>query len=226
MNTIVLRAENVSYFYKNRYQVVEAVKDVTLSFERGKVYAIVGSSGSGKTTFLSLLGGLDSPTNGEIYYGDESVRSMNKEVYRRTKTCFIYQNYNLFPMLNSIENVSFPLWLAGNKNKKAEKLAKDALSKVDLGDSFYRRLPRQLSGGQQQRVAIARALVTGAGVILADEPTGNLDSVNGTQVFNLLKKLAKEQDTTVIIATHDNEMADLCDVKIEIKDGAVVNNAV
>ncbi len=218
----VLKVENVSYFYKNKYQTVEAVKNVSLAFEAGKIYALVGASGSGKTTLLSLLGGLDNPTKGEIFFDDESLKKMNKELYRRTKSCFIYQNFNLFPMLNSVENVAFPLWLAGAKTKEAEQVARQALGKVDLDDSFYKRLPRQLSGGQQQRVAIARALVTGAEVLLADEPTGNLDSANGKQVFDILKKLAKEEGRAVIIATHDMELANWCDEKIEIKDGAVV----
>lgn len=215
----LLRAEHVSYHYRNKYQVVEAIKDFSFSFETKKVYAIVGSSGSGKSTLLSLLAGLDIPSSGEVFFRGEALRSMNREEYRRRFVTTIYQNFNLFPMLTSVENVLFPLWIARVSKEEATRRTVDALRAVGLEEKLDRRLPRQLSGGQQQRVAIARSLVSDSSMILADEPTGNLDTENGMQIFELLRKLSMTYDQTIIIATHDSDLAQRADSVIRLKDG-------
>src|SRR5690554_5050909 len=199
----ILTLNNVSYTYSNRYQQVEAVKDVTWTFELGQVYAIVGKSGSGKTTLLSLLAGLDLPTSGQVVYQDKPTSTLNRDKYRREEIAVIYQAYNLFPLLTALENVMYPLELRGVKSKEAKTLAAEKIKSVGLTEKVFKRYPAMLSGGEQQRIAIARALVAQPKVILADEPTGNLDIENGANIVNILKNLAHEQNRCVIIVTHD-----------------------
>ncbi|NLB61401.1 MAG: ABC transporter ATP-binding protein [Clostridiales bacterium] len=217
----ILKLNDVSYTYRNRYQHVDAVKNVSFEFERGKLYAIVGKSGSGKTTLLSMIAGLDVPTNGEVVFGDKSTAKLNRDMYRRQDVAVIYQNFNLFPLLTVLENVTYPLELCGVRGKEAKKRAKEKIATVGLPDTVHRRFPSMLSGGEQQRVAIARALVSSARIILADEPTGNLDTENGNNIIQILSELAHKQGYCVIIVTHDMSIAEKSDVILSMRDGAV-----
>lgn len=220
---LALQAENLNYSYTTKYQSVHAVKDVSLSLEQGKMYALIGKSGCGKTTLLSLLAGLEKPNGGKIFVGGKDLSQMDLDTYRRTGVSIVYQTFNLFPLLNVIENVMFPLLLCGMKRKEAEAKSAEMLKKVGLDETYHRRLPRMLSGGEQQRVSIARALGTGAELILADEPTGNLDGENSKQVVDLLSRLAKEEQKTVLIVTHDMAVADVADAVIQMDSGRIVS---
>lgn len=219
----ILKAEEVSYVYKSKYQTVEAVSDVSCTFDTGKVYAIVGHSGSGKSTFLSLLAGLDLPTEGEIYLEDKPMSTLDRDKYRRNTASVVYQSFNLFPLLTALENVAYPMELNGISAKEAREKAKELISKVGLEERIYNQLPLMMSGGEQQRVAIARALAVGGKILLADEPTGNLDTTNGNIVVELLRKLAHNEGYTVIIITHDMSIADRADVVYTMKDGKLTN---
>lgn len=219
----ILKAEEVSYVYKSKYQTVEAVSDVSCTFDTGKVYAIVGHSGSGKTTFLSLLAGLDLPTKGEIYLEDKPMSTLDRDKYRRNTASVVYQSFNLFPLLTALENVAYPMELNGISAKEAREKAKELISKVGLEERIYNQLPLMMSGGEQQRVAIARALAVGGKILLADEPTGNLDTTNGNIVVELLRKLAHDEGYAVIIITHDMSIADRADVVYTMKDGKLTN---
>ena len=220
-----LRAEKVSYTYQSKYQKVQALKEVSCDFETGKFYAIIGPSGSGKTTLLSMLAGLGTPTDGEIYAGEkqESIRSVGSERHRRENVTVIYQAFNLFPNLSITENVMYPMQISGSTVDDAKARATALLEAVGLGDVDGRKLPAMLSGGQQQRVAIARSLASNARVILADEPTGNLDSESGSVVITLLKKLVHEQDYCVIIVTHDLGIAAQADKVYRMLDGKLMD---
>lgn len=215
----ILEVKNVSYIYESKYQNVEAVKSVNLNIEQGKVYAIIGKSGSGKTTLLSLMAGLSLPTDGTILYDGESLEKMNLEKYRRDKTSVIYQTYNLFPLMTVLENVIYPMELKGIKYSEAKALAEKHIKSVGLSEDHYMRFPNMLSGGERQRVAIARALSTGSKLMLADEPTGNLDAANGDIVVKLLKNLAHQDNIAVVIVTHDLTIAEKSDVVLSMKDG-------
>ena len=219
----ILKAEEVSYVYKSKYQTVEAVSDVSCTFDTGKVYAIVGHSGSGKSTFLSLLAGLDLPTEGEIYLEDKPMSTLDRDKYRRNTASVVYQSLNLFPLLTALENVAYPMELNGISAKEAREKAKELISKVGLEERIYNQLPLMMSGGEQQRVAIARALAVGGKILLADEPTGNLDTTNGNIVVELLRKLAHDEGYAVIIITHDMSIADRADVVYTMKDGKLTN---
>lgn len=215
----VLTVKEVTYIYKSKYQSVEAVSNVSCTFETGKMYAIVGHSGSGKTTLLSLLAGLDMPTSGEIYVEDTPMSTLNRDRYRRETASVVYQSFNLFPLLTALENVAYPLELHGIPIKEAREKAKELIASVGLEERICNQLPQMMSGGQQQRVAVARALATNGRILLADEPTGNLDTVNGTLIIDLLEKLAHEKGYAVIIITHDLGIADRADVVYTMKDG-------
>lgn len=215
----ILKAKEVSYIYKSKYQMVEAVSNVSCTFDTGKVYAIVGHSGSGKSTLLSLLAGLDLPTKGEIYLEDKPMSTLDRDRYRREIASVVYQSFNLFPLLTALENVAYPMELKGVSAKEAREKAKELISKVGLEERIYNQLPLMMSGGEQQRVAIARALAVGGKILLADEPTGNLDTANGNIVVELLGKLAHEQGYAVIIITHDMGIANRADVVYTMKDG-------
>lgn len=214
--------KNVSYSYQGKYQTVRAVKGVSFDFEPGKLYAIVGSSGSGKTTLMSLMAGLDLPTEGEILVEGKSTRDWNRNTMRRERVSVIYQNYNLFPLLTVAENIQYPLKLNHMDRKKARELGIRMRERVGLPKEYDNRLPKQLSGGEQQRVAIARTLAQGCKIILADEPTGNLDSANTDNIVQILKGLAHEDACTVIIVTHDSAVAKQADVVLNMKDGCWV----
>ena len=214
-----LQVNDVSFVYQSKYQQVRALDHVTCTFEPGKFYAIVGHSGSGKTTLLSMLAALGQPTEGEILTGGEPVSKLGAERHRRENVSVIYQSFNLFPTLNLLENVLYPMQINGLSGKAARDRALRLLAAVGLGDVDPRKLPAMLSGGQQQRVAIARALASDARVILADEPTGNLDSENSKMVIDLLRRLVDEEHYCVIVVTHDMDIAARADVVYRMKDG-------
>lgn len=212
--------KNVSYSYKGKYQTVRAVNDVSYEFEAGKCYAIVGKSGSGKTTLLSLMAGLDLPTEGAVIVDGKTTKEWNRNRMRREAVSVIYQNYNLFPLLTVQENIMYSLDLRKTPKKEAVELAVKMRERVELSPAYDKRLPAHLSGGEQQRVAIARTLAQGCKIILADEPTGNLDSANTANIVEILRSLAHDDGCTVIIVTHDPAVAEKADVVLRMKDGA------
>ena len=218
----ILTATDVIYEYRNAYQTVRAVNGVSCEFEQGLVYAIVGSSGSGKTTFLSLLAGLDVPTSGTIALDGQSTAELDRDEYRLNHVSVIYQNFNLFQHLTVLENAAYPLYVRKVGGKEADAVAREKLLQVGLKEDQFKRLPNMLSGGEQQRVAIARALASGSEIILADEPTGNLDSTNSRNIVEILHRLAHENDRCVIIVTHDPAVAETADVVLNMKDGILV----
>lgn len=213
--------KNVSYSYRGKYQTVRAVDGVSYDFEPGKLYAIIGKSGSGKTTLMSLMAGLDLPTEGEIFVDGKSTREWDRNALRRDGVSVIYQNYNLFPLLTVTENIQYPLHLKKMKKPEARALAKEVRERVELPESYDNRLPAHLSGGEQQRVAIARTLAQGCKIILADEPTGNLDTANTANIVAILKDLAHTDGCTVIIVTHDPAVAEEADTVLQMKDGSI-----
>ena len=217
----ILRAEHVSYSYQSKYQKVDAVKDVSCVFEKGKFYVIVGESGSGKSTFLSLLAGLDQPCEGTIYVEGEPLCDMDRDAYRLNRAAVVYQAFHLFPLLTAQENVMLPLEFKKMHKKEAVRQAQRLLQRVGLESRIYRQFPKMMSGGEQQRVAIARAVAAGGEIILADEPTGNLDSGNEENVVALLKELAHEDGYTVIVITHNQRVADETDHVFRMKDGSM-----
>lgn len=211
--------KDVCYRYQGKYQTVQAVNGISYDFESGKLYAIIGKSGSGKTTLLSLMAGLDLPTSGDILINGVSTRDWNRSKMRREAVSVIYQNYNLFPLLTVEENIQYPLTLKKMPSKEALALAHEMRERVELPAAYDKRLPNHLSGGEQQRVAIARTLAQGSKILLADEPTGNLDSTNTRNIVEILRKLAHEEDSTVIVVTHDNSVAEQADVVLRMLDG-------
>lgn len=217
---MTISLNNVSYSYRGKFQTVKAVEGVSYDFEPGKCYAIIGKSGSGKTTLLSLMAGLDLPTAGEIMIDGKSTRDWNRNRLRRDAVSVIYQNYNLFPLLTVQENIRYPLDLKKVPKKEAARLSREVRERVELPASYDKRLPSHLSGGEQQRVAIARTLAQGCKIVLADEPTGNLDSTNTHNIVQILRGLAHNDGCTVIIVTHDPAVAEQADVVLQMKDGA------
>ena len=215
MNKLTL--ENVSYAYKGAER--KALNDISVEFQGGKVYAVIGPSGSGKTTLLSILAGLDIPTEGEVFINNTKLSTLDLDQYRREQVSMIFQAFHLFPMLNVVENVSFPMELNGVERAEARTRAKVFLNSVGITDEKHRRFPSNLSGGEQQRVAIARTMASGARVILADEPTGNLDKENGQNIVDILKVLAHENGYCVIIVTHDPAIAKQADQVYAMDDG-------
>ena len=221
MDTI-LELNEVSYIYKGKHNNVQALTDVSAGFERGKVYAITGKSGSGKTTMLSLMVGLDKPTSGDIRYEGESLSNINLDQYRKYNVSVVYQDFHLFPSLNALENVAYPLELQKVKAKIAREKAAELLDTMDLESHCHKHYPNMLSGGERQRVAIARALASNPKIIFADEPTGNLDSENSGRIIEILCNLAHKENYCVIIVTHDKEIADTADKILILKDGHIV----
>lgn len=220
MGTII-EAEKIGYVYQTKYQKTKALSEVTCSFEQGKVYAITGKSGSGKSTFLSLLAGLDLPTEGNLFIDGKDIRDLDRDEYRMKRASVIYQAFHLFPLLTVLENVMFPMQLQHLSKKEAKERAQEFLEKVGLPDTLYGKMPNMISGGEQQRVAIARAMASGGQILLADEPTGNLDSQNENVIVELLCKLAHEEDYVVIIVTHNEKVAMEADVVYGMLDGAL-----
>lgn len=212
-----LKLEKVSYQYKRGDRKV--VNAVSCLFEGGKLNAVVGPSGSGKTTLLSLLAGLDQPTQGQICIDDEPLGDLDLDQYRRERVSMIFQAFHLFPLLTALENVCFPMQLNGVSRGEIPERGKDHLASVGITEDKHKRYPANLSGGEQQRVAIARSLATGAHVLLADEPTGNLDTANGDKLIEILGQLAHEWGYCVIIVTHDPSIAERCDKVWAMSDG-------
>lgn len=210
---------NVCYEYKNKYRRVEALKNVYCRFEAGKIYAIMGASGSGKTTLLSTMAGLRLPTSGEIIVDDVLLRTADRCKLRRETISVIYQDFNLFPLLTVLENTAYPLLIQKKDEPTAERIAKEKLASVGIKAEMLKQLPHMLSGGEQQRVAIARALASGSKIILADEPTGNLDSENSENIVEILKRLAHADNCCVVIVTHDSAVAAEADVVLKMRDG-------
>ena len=218
-----LKAEQVHYSYQTKYQTIDAVRGVSYSFETGQMYAIVGESGSGKSTFLSLLAGLDLPTKGKVYVGGEDMAILNRDLYRRDKASVVYQSFNLFPLLTAQENVMFPMELKGIKKHEAKIKAAELLERVGLRKQVLRQFPQMMSGGEQQRVAIARALASEGNIILADEPTGNLDTENERNIVRLLKETAHSMEYAVIVITHNPEVAAEADFVLKMRDGKLID---
>ena len=217
---MAISLQNVSYSYKGKFQTVKAVDNVSYEFEPGKCYAIIGKSGSGKTTLLSLMAGLDLPTEGDVLVDGKSTKDWDRNQMRRDAVSVIYQNYNLFPLLTVQENIQYPLNLKKTPRKQAAARVQEVRERVELPAVYDRRLPSHLSGGEQQRVAIARTLAQGCKIILADEPTGNLDSTNTRNIVEILRSLAHDDGCTVIIVTHDPAGAEQADVVLQMKDGS------
>ena len=219
----MIELRNVCYTYQTQYQKVEALKGFSHTFDPGLVHAIVGKSGSGKTTLLSLMAGLDLPTRGEVLCGGVSTARIKLEAYRREQVAVIYHNFRLFPLLTAAENVMYPMELRGIKAREARERAARLIARVGLPDAILDRYLAMISGGEQQRVAIARALGMDTRILLADEPTGNLDTANGENIFAILRALAHEEGYCVVIVTHNLELAAQADQVLELRDGLVVN---
>ena len=219
----ILRLDKVSYQYRNNYQSVDAVKDASAAFFEGKLYAIIGKSGSGKSTLLSVMAGLALPTKGQVVYRGIPTDEVNLDKYRRENVTVVYQSFNLFPLMTCLENVCFPLELLGKTPKEASVIAKEQIAHVNLPETVYKRFPNMISGGEKQRVAIARALASGAKVILADEPTGNLDVANGEKIIELLWHLAHDENYLVIIVTHDLGITKIADEVMQMTDGYLMS---
>ncbi len=221
---LVLEAKEVAKQYQMGEVSVQALDKVVFSVHKGEFVAVMGPSGSGKSTLLHILGGLDEPTSGEIVLAGKPISNLpDKEVtiVRRRKVGFIFQFYNLVPTLTAEENVALPLLIDGQKVKDYQDKVRNLLEMVGLGDRRQHK-PDQLSGGQQQRVAIARAFVNDPEIVLADEPTGNLDSKSGTAVLELLRRYATEMHQTIVMVTHDPRAASYADSVVFLKDGRIV----
>lgn len=221
----MLKVTNVTREFKSGDHVVKAVNNISLMVPDGIFAAIVGKSGSGKSTLLSLLGALDRPTSGTIDVDGQNISKMGDSKlikYRRDKIGFVFQNYNLIPNISALENVMLPMEFAGVKLKDRKIRAEKLLEQVGLSKEKHLRKPSRLSGGEQQRVAIARALGNKPALILADEPTGNLDSVTGTIIINLLHDLAKSENITIVAVTHDEGIADQAKITFRLKDGKLI----
>lgn len=218
----ILDVRSVKYVYQSKYQLTHALNGVNCSFSMGKFYVIEGRSGSGKTTLLSLLAGLDLPSEGEILFDNISYSEMDREKLRREKIAIVFQTFNLFPLMTVLENVMFPMQILGKSNMECKQQARELIESVGLDTSMLNKYPKMLSGGEQQRVAIARALASGAKIILADEPTGNLDSVNANKIVRLLKKLVIEKKYCVILVTHDKNISEQADIVYQMSDGIVI----
>lgn len=217
----ILETTNLKKYYGSGEMAVRALDGVSISVENGEFIAVIGVSGSGKSTLLHMLGGLDRPTSGNVMVDGKEIFKMKEEeltIFRRRKIGFVFQSFNLVPMLNIYENIVLPIQLDGNKPDKSYV---NKIIKVLGLDNKLENLPNQLSGGQQQRVAIARALATKPAIVLADEPTGNLDSKTSQDVIGLLKVTGKKFNQTIVMITHSEELAQLADRIIRIEDGKI-----
>ena len=220
----LLTIENLCKTYGKGENEVKALDGVSFTIPKGQMTAVIGPSGSGKSTLLHILGGVDRPTSGKVFLDGQDVYAQNNHnlaIFRRRQVGLIYQFYNLIPVLNAEENITLPIIMDGRKPKPEQ--LEEILELLDLKDRRHH-LPSQLSGGQQQRVSIGRALFTSPGVILADEPTGNLDSKNSREIIALLRKSNRELNQTMLIITHDENIAFQCDRIITLADGRIVND--
>lgn len=212
----MLQTQKIGYWYKNEEEFL--YKDVNLDFQRGKMYAILGASGSGKTTFLSLIAGLDIPKEGTILYNGESLSKIGLRNYRKNDVSIIFQAYNLLPYMSALDNVLTAMAISGSKQADRQAFALENLANVGIDETLAKKNVTQLSGGQQQRVAIVRALCCDHELIVADEPTGNLDEKTSKDIVQLFQKVAHEQQKCIVIVTHEQEVAKACDKVYELKN--------
>lgn len=222
MESWIVKTKNLKKYYRLGTHTVKALDDVNFAVREQEFVAIIGKSGSGKSTLLHMIGGLDTPTSGEVYVGDKALGKLSKEqlaIFRRRKVGFVFQSYNLVPDLNVYENIVLPIELDG---KHIDREFVDEILELLQLDEKREALPNILSGGQQQRVAIARAIASKPSIILADEPTGNLDTATSHDVMGLLKMVARQFKQTVILITHDQDIAQMADRIVRIEDGHVV----
>ena len=218
----ILKLDHIQKFYGNEGNVTKAIQDIDFSVQEGEFLGIMGASGSGKSTLLNMIGGLDVPTSGKVFVDGTELSKLSEEqltIFRRRKIGFVFQNYNLVPVLNVYENIALPVELDGGKVDK--NFLQEVVAFLGLKDKLNS-MPNNLSGGQQQRVAIARALIARPTIVLADEPTGNLDSKTSMGVLGLMKTSSHEFKQTLVMITHDNEIAQLADRIIHIEDGKIV----
>lgn len=223
---VILRVKDIRKVYEIEDESVVALGRVSLEIRRGEICCILGTSGSGKSTLLNIMAGLEKPTRGSIYIAGEEITAMSEKqlaVFRRQHIGFIFQSYNLMPQDTAVENVAMPLEFKGVPKKVREAKAKKMLIRVGLKDRMNHR-PSQMSGGQQQRVGIARAFISHPPVVFADEPTGNLDSHTTIEVMEMIVRMARKNNETLIIVTHDDEIADYADRIVRLVDGAIVSD--
>ena len=223
-NGVALQTLDLTRLYRVGRETIAALNSVSITIKKGEFVAIMGPSGSGKSTLLNLLGGLDQPSSGKVLLDHHDLKEYNEEqlaALRRQKLGFIFQRHDLFPILTARENVEFPMLLDGIAPEERLARAKELLALVGLEDKADH-LPDELSGGQQQRVGIARSLANSAQILLADEPTGNLDSATGRQVIEMLVSVGRKQGRTLVLVTHDPDLAALADEVISLRDGRVV----
>ncbi len=221
MNNILYRLEKVSKTFDQASESIDVLKDIDLSIEAGRSLAILGASGSGKSTLLHILGGLDSPTSGKVFFRDRELTKMSPEekaALRREQISFIFQFHHLLPEFSTVENVAMPAMLSGFDKKKARQMALKSLEQVGIEDKADQSVTT-LSGGESQRAAIARAILSGPGVLLADEPTGNLDVNKGREIGDLMLKLNRELGMTLIVVTHNLDLASNMNLNYELKSG-------
>lgn len=221
---ISLSLKNLSKFYSEAGRKIEILGNINAEFNQGEVVALVGKSGCGKTTLLNLISGIDRPDNGEICIGNTLLNDLSEEeltLIRRNRVGIVFQFFNLIPTLNVMENVSLPRELNASNDSQSESIAKDLLTRVGLGDRLNS-YPDVLSGGEQQRVAIARALINDPDIILADEPTGNLDDDTAKEILELLLSVARDTGKTMIMATHSNEVINYADKVYTIHNGSLI----
>jgi len=224
----LLNIHNISKSYRQGEIEVNALSEINLTFEKGEFAALVGPSGSGKTTLLNLIGGLDTPTSGEIHLNEINLSSLDEQTlsqFRLFQIGFIFQAYNLVPVLSALENVELIMVLQNRHLSERRERAEHYLKLVGLQDLIHRR-PSALSGGQQQRVAVARALAAGPGLVLADEPTANLDTENASALLDIMYNLSKEEDTTFIFSTHDVRVMDRAERIIKLEDGYIKTDTI
>lgn len=222
MNHVIVKTHSLKKYYQMGSNTVKALDGIDFEVKEREFVSIVGKSGSGKSTLLHMIGGLDVPSDGSVFVDDEDLSKMDSEglaIFRRRKVGFIFQNYNLIPDLNVYENITFPIELDGGHIDR--EFIGELLTALKISEKAEM-LPSMLSGGEQQRVAIARALAAKPSIILADEPTGNLDTMASHDVIGLLKTLSKKYQQTIIIITHDNDIAQLADRILRIEDGRIV----
>ena len=218
----LLETKNVDYYYQDGVQRRYILKDASVAFEKGKLYSILGQSGSGKTTFLSLISALDAPKEGTVLLEDKDIKEIGYDYFRRNKISIIFQSYNLVPYLTAAENVLVPMSITDNElPANHQEVAYNLLDYIGITKDKANRLVNQLSGGEQQRVAIARALATNVDIILADEPTGNLDEEMEQEIVDIFKELAHTHNKCVIMVTHSNEIAQQADERLYLRKGVL-----
>jgi putative ABC transport system ATP-binding protein len=222
----ILRTENLYKIYDTNGIYVIALKDVTLEIDKGDFLVLAGPSGSGKTTLLNLLGSLDKPSKGKVFLDNEDLANKSKKelsLIRLNKMGFIFQAYNLIPVLTAIENIEFPMMLLGVEEKERKQKALDIMAYLGI-DNLTNKRPNQMSGGQQQRVAVARAIVNDPLVVLADEPTANLDSKTGSNLLDLMNRMNEDKNITFIFASHDSQVINRAKRLVRIEDGSIIED--